>query len=151
MGFYCKKHQRSKNSKVAITYDTSNGNIVLRIIDKNGIMKLYKKAAQATLYDILENPKNLKFIELKEAQIQHLFDDVDLAPISTNFVLNMGMTPSKDALIIEDTDSPYANIIVTKRGKENSDKIKALDDTITNPQAKEFIIKHYQGAILPVF
>ncbi|WP_172199578.1 MetQ/NlpA family ABC transporter substrate-binding protein [Campylobacter sp. RM16188] len=32
-------------------------------------MKLYKKATQATLCDIVENPKNLKFIELKEAQI----------------------------------------------------------------------------------
>lgn len=155
MGFYSKKIKNIKDlkegSKVAIAYDPSNGNRALRILAKNGIIKLDEKAIQATPHDIVENPKNLKFVELEGAQIPRAFDEVDLAAISTNFVLDMGMTPSKDALIIEDTDSPYANIIVTKSGKQNSDKIKALDAAVTSPQTKEFIIKRYQGAILPVF
>ena len=154
MGFYSKKIKNIKDlkegSKVAIAYDPSNGNRALRILAKNGIIKLDEKAIQATPHDIVENPKNLKFVELEGAQIPRAFDEVDLAAISTNFVLDMGMTPSKDALIIEDTDSPYANIIVTKSGKENSDKIKALDAAVTSPQTKEFIIKRYQRVRLSI-
>ncbi|WP_169940979.1 MetQ/NlpA family ABC transporter substrate-binding protein [Campylobacter sp. RM15925] len=78
-------------------------------------MKIYKKATQATLHDIVKNPKNLKFIELKEAQIQHSFDDVDLAAISTNLMPDMDMTPSKVALVMKDIDSPYTNTIVAIR------------------------------------
>ncbi|MFL1706918.1 MetQ/NlpA family ABC transporter substrate-binding protein [Campylobacter sp. MOP7] len=62
-------------------------------------MKIYKKATQATLHDIVKNPKNLKFIELKEVQIPRLFNDVDLPPISTNFVLDIDMTPCQKSLL----------------------------------------------------
>ena len=61
------------------------------------------------------------------------------------------MNPSKDALLIEDTDSPYANIIVVKSGNENEPKIKALVSAATSKESKEFILKKYNGAILPTF
>lgn len=154
MGFYSKKikniNELKSGSKVAIAHDPSNENRALRILEKNGLIKL-NNVTLATPQDIIQNPKNIQFIELEGALIPRILDDVDLAAISTNFILDMGMNPSKDALIIESTDSPYANIIAVKSGNENSPKINALIKAVTNENVKDFIIKKYKGAILPVF
>lgn len=155
LGFYSKKikniNELKDGATVAIAHDPSNGNRALQILQKAGLIELDKNAKVASVQDIVKNPKNLKFTELEGALIPRALDDVDLAAISTNFILDMGMNPSKDALLIEDTDSPYANIIVVKSGNENEPKIKALVSAATSKESKEFILKKYNGAILPTF
>ena len=155
LGFYSKKikniNELKDGATVAIAYDPSNGNRALQILQKAGLIELDKNSKVASVQDIVKNPKNLKFTELEGALIPRALDDVDLAAISTNFILDMGMNPSKDALLIEDTDSPYANIIVVKSGNENEPKIKALVSAATSKESKEFILKKYNGAILPTF
>ena len=100
---------------------------------------------------ITKNPKNLQFVELEGAQIPRTLDDVDIAAISTNFVLDLGMSVAKDALLLEDANSPYANIIVTRAGNENNPKIKALVDAVLSPDTKNFIITRYKGEVIPAF
>ena len=155
LGFYSKKikslSELKDGAKVAIAYDPTNGNRALKILQKASLIELDKSAELATPKDIVKNPKRLNFVELEGAQIPRTLDEVDLAAISTNFVLDIGMNPKKDSLAIEGTESPYANIIAVKAGNENSPKIKALVKAATSPETKEFILKRYDGAILPVF
>ena len=138
-------------AKVAIAYDPSNGNRALRILEKAGLIEIDKNVKVATINDITKNPKNLQFVELEGAQIPRTLDDVDIAAISTNFVLDLGMSVAKDALLLEDANSPYANIIVTRAGNENSPKIKALVDAVLSPDTKNFIITRYKGEVIPAF
>ncbi|MGG7073162.1 MetQ/NlpA family ABC transporter substrate-binding protein [Campylobacter sp. 9BO] len=141
-----------KNSaKIAIAHDPSNGNRALQILAKAGLITLKDDVKFASIHDIKQNPKELTFIELEGALIPRTLDEVDLAAISTNFVLDMGLNPSKDALLIENTDSPYANIIVVKSGNENSAKIKALIKATTNDEIRNFIKNEYKGSVLPTF
>ncbi|MBR8462814.1 MetQ/NlpA family ABC transporter substrate-binding protein [Campylobacter sp. faydin G-140] len=155
LGFYSKKvksiDELKDGARVAIAYDPSNGNRGLRILEKAGLISIDKNVKFATPHDITSNPKNLKFIELEGAQIPRTLDEVDLAAISTNFVLDIGLDPAKDSLVIEDAQSPYANIIVTRSGNENSPKIKALNAAVTSQEVKEFILNRYKGAVIPAF
>ena len=48
-------------------------------------------------------------------------------------------------------DSPYANIIVVKKGNENKDSIKALNEVINSNEIKTFIKEKYQGSIIEAF
>jgi len=143
-------NELKNGDSVAIPNDPTNESRALDVLAGAGLIKLNDNPLKTPL-DITENPKNLKFTELEGALIPRALDDVDLAAISTNFILDMGMNPSKDALLIEDTDSPYANIIVVKSGNENEPKIKALVSAATSKESKEFILKKYNGAILPTF
>ena len=68
----------------------------------------------STLKDITSNPKNLKFRELEAAMLPRTLDEVDLALINTNYALAAGLNPTKDALLIEDKDSPYVNYLVAR-------------------------------------
>lgn len=155
LGFYSNKikniNELKDNATIAIAHDPTNGNRALRILQNAGLITLDESAVLATPADIVKNPKGLKFIEIEGALIPRSLNDVDLAAISTNFVLDMGLNPSKDALIIEGTNSPYANIIATKRGNENSPKIKALSNAVTSDEVRNFINERYKGAVLPVF
>jgi len=57
----------------------------------------------------------------------------------------------KDALAIEGTDSPYANIIAVRTEDKEKDKIKALTKAATSEEVKKYIEDNYKGAIVPGF
>jgi D-methionine transport system substrate-binding protein len=76
--------------------------------------------------DIIENPKQLKFKELDAAQIARSLPDVDLALINTNYAILAGLSPKKDAIFLEDKNSPYANIIVIRKDEIHDPRMKQL-------------------------
>ena len=61
------------------------------------------------------------------------------AVINTNFAGEAGLNPAKDAIVIEDKDSPYANILVVREADKDSDKTKALVKAVQSPEVKKFI------------
>ncbi|WP_421021563.1 MetQ/NlpA family ABC transporter substrate-binding protein, partial [Klebsiella pneumoniae] len=84
------------------------------------------KNALATPKDIAENPKNLKFRELESAMLPRVLDQVDLDMINTNYALEAGLNPAKDALVIEGADSPYVNFLVARPDNKDSDAMQKL-------------------------
>ncbi|MCZ6186278.1 MetQ/NlpA family ABC transporter substrate-binding protein [Campylobacter ureolyticus] len=155
MGIYSKKikdlNELKDKAKVSIPNDPTNESRALDVLSDAGLIELDSKVELKTPLDITKNPKNLNFIEIDAASVPRTLDDVDIAVINTNFALNAKFNPLKDALQLESKDSPYANIIAVKKGNENSEKIKALDEAITSQTVKYFIEKKYNGAILPAF
>jgi D-methionine transport system substrate-binding protein len=107
--------------------------------------------ALATPKDIKDNPKHLKFKELESALLPRVLDQVDLDLINTNYALEAGLNPAKDALIIEHADSPYVNFLVARPDNKDSDAIQKLSKALTSPEVKAFIEKKYNGAVVPAF
>ena len=105
----------------------------------------------STPADITSNPKHLQFVELDAAQLPRSLDDVALAVINTNYALEAKLNPLKDALVIEDKNSPYANVLTVRAGDENRPEIKELAAALNSPEIKKFIEDKYQGAIVPAF
>ncbi|WP_287810262.1 MetQ/NlpA family ABC transporter substrate-binding protein [Pseudomonas sp.] len=137
---------------VAIPNEGSNSGRALILLQKAGLITLKDpKNALATPKDIAENPKHLKFKELESAMLPRALDQVDLDMINTNYALDAGLNPAKDALVIEGADSPYVNYLVARPDNKDSDAIKKLAAALTSPEVKEFIAKKYNGAVLPAF
>ncbi len=155
-GAYSQKIQSIKELKdgalVALPNDPSNGARALLLLQKQGLIKLKDPAnILATSRDIVDNPKHLKFRELEAATLPRILPDVDLALINTNYAMEAGLNPVKDALFIEGADSPYANLVVTTEAKKDSPAIKKLVQALQSPQIKQFILDKYKGAIVPAF
>jgi len=122
------------------------------LMQKAGLIQLKEgTGAEATLQDITGNPKNLVIREVEAAQLPRTLDDVDISIINTNFALNADLNPMKDALFIEDKDSPYVNIVTVRDGDENRDDIKKLLAALKSDKVKKFILDKYTGAIVPAF
>ncbi|WP_370246251.1 MetQ/NlpA family ABC transporter substrate-binding protein [Candidimonas sp. SYP-B2681] len=137
---------------VALPNDPSNGARALLLLQKNGLIKLKDPTnILATSRDIVENPKKLKFRELEAATLPRILPDVDLALINTNYALEAGLNPVKDALFIEGADSPYANLIATTEAKKDSPAIIKLVQALQSTQTRQFILDKYKGAIVTAF
>jgi len=80
-----------------------------------------------------------------------VLDQVDLALINSNYVLSAGMNPAHDALVMEDADSPYVNILVARLDNHEDALIQALARALTSAEVKAFIEQRYPGAVLPAF
>ncbi|BFH67129.1 methionine ABC transporter substrate-binding protein [Paenibacillus dendritiformis] len=137
---------------VAIPNDPTNGGRSLLLLEKQGLIKLKEGAGlNAGVKDIAENPKNLKFKELEAAMLPRTLDEVNLALVNTNYALEAGLNPTKDALFIEDKESPYANILTARSDNKDSDAIQKLLAALQSDDVKQFIGEKYEGSIVPAF
>ena len=137
---------------IAIPNEGSNSGRALILLQKAGLIELKDpKNAVSTPQDIAKNPHNFKFKELESAMLPRVLDQVDLDMINTNYALEAGLNPAKDALIIEGSDSPYVNFLVARPDNKDSAAIQKLAKALTSPEVKAFIEKKYSGAVLPAF
>ncbi|RTK99837.1 MAG: methionine ABC transporter substrate-binding protein, partial [Proteobacteria bacterium] len=103
--------------------------------------------------DIAANPYDIKIVELDAAMLPRSLagKQLDLAVINSNFALAANLKPTRDAIFVEDKNSPFANIIAVRPDELNQPKMKALAKAMTSPEMKQFIEKKYDGAIVPAF
>ncbi|MDR0487022.1 MAG: MetQ/NlpA family ABC transporter substrate-binding protein [Treponema sp.] len=155
-GLYSQKYKSiadlPNGASIAIPNDPSNGGRALLLLQANGLITLKAGAGlTATPRDISDNPGNFRFQELEAAQLPRSLQDVDAATINGNYALEAGFNPIRDSLIIEGADSPYVNIIVVQKGKEQSGKIQALKRALLSQKVKDYINSHYDGGVAPIF
>ena len=155
-GAYSRKYKNidrlPDGANVTIPNDPSNNSRALLLLAKHGLITLKNPNDEmATLKDITANPKHLKFRELEAAMLPRTLDEVDLALINTNYALAAGLNPTKDALLIEDKNSPYVNYLVGREDNQNDPRVQKLAKALTSPEIKTFIEQKYHGAVLPAF
>ena len=136
---------------ISVPNDPTNCARALRLLEDNGLIKI-KEGELVTAKDITDNPKNLKITEIEAAQLPRTLDDVTAAVINTNFAGEAGLIPSKDAIIMEGKDSPYANVIAVRESEKDSPAIKALAKAANSPEVKAYIVKELEPkGIVPAF
>lgn len=131
MGLYSHKvkklSQLKEGAKVAIPNDPSNEARALLLLQSAGLIKLLPDAGiDATPLDIAKNLKRFQFVALDAAELPRALNSVALAAINTNYAIPAGLSPKKNALFEEKTDSPYVNLIVARQNDADLKKIKEL-------------------------
>lgn len=155
MGAYSQKVKNASQLKdgatIAIPNGTSEVTRALLLLDANGLIKLDNRNGDKTVQNIVSNPKHFKIEPLDPAMLPRVLDQVDLALINTNYALQAKLNPLKDAIFIEDKNSPYVNVLATKQGKQNDPRIQKLAKALHSPEVKKFIEEKYKGAVIPAF
>lgn len=141
-----------QGANVVIPNDATNGGRALLLLAKAGVITLKDGAGiTATVKDIASNPKAIKVRELEAATLPRVLDQVDLALINTNYALEAKLNPTKDALIIEGSDSPYVNILVVSSERKDDPALQKLAKQLNSAEVKAFINEKYKGAVVPAF
>lgn len=156
MGMYSKKlkniSELADGATIAIPNDPTNGGRALLVLAENGIIKLDpSKGLKVSALDIVENPKNLKFVELDAAQLPRSMEDVDAAVINTNYAMEAGLNPATDPLVREGEKAPYVNILVVRIADKDADWVKALISSYHSNEVKEFIATTFKGSVSPAW
>ena len=140
---------------IAVPNNVTNEARALLLLAQEGIIKLKDGAGiNATVGDIVENPKNIKFKELAPEQLVAALPDVDVAVINGNYAIEGGLHVSQ-ALAVEANDGlaaqTYGNIVATSADKANDPSIKALVEVLQGPEIAKYIKDTYDGAVVPLF
>ena len=152
IGLYSKKFksldQIPNGARLALPNDPTNGGRVLLLLQAKGLIKLKPEAGlKATPLDVTDNPKKLKFIELDAAQLPRALDDADVAAVNTNFAIQAGLLPSRDAIAMESLKSPYANVIAVRAADKDSPVLKKLLKAYQNDEVKQFIKTEFKDSV----
>ncbi|MGW0533830.1 MetQ/NlpA family ABC transporter substrate-binding protein [Streptomyces sp. NPDC003032] len=159
MGVYAKNDEKLKDigklragATVAVPNDTTNEGRALQLLASKGVIGLKKGAGStATPEDITSNPKKLTIKPLDPAQLPRSLEDLDAAVINNNYALDAGLSPKKDAILLESPKSnPYNNVLAVKKGDEDDPRVRKLAKLLTSPEVKRFIEGKYKGSVLPV-
>jgi D-methionine transport system substrate-binding protein len=156
IGIYSKKikslDELTTGAKVAIPNDPTNGGRVLLLLQSKGLIKLKDGGTlKASPIDIVENPKKLQIVELDAAQLPRSLDDVTAAAINTNYAIEAGMDPVKDAIAREAAESPYANIIAVRKADKDKPWVAKLVKVYQSAEVKEFILAKFKNAVVPAW
>lgn len=156
LGVYSRKitsiDELKDGAVVAVPNDPTNFGRALSLLSKHGVIKLEdENKLESTTKDIVENPKNLQFKDVEAAMLPRMLDELDLAVINTNYALEANLNPSTDALLIEDKENPYANLLVARPDNKDSEAIQKLANALTSDDLKSFIEQEFGGAVFPAF
>lgn len=155
LGLYSKKikslDEIKEGAKIAIPNDPTNGARALRLLEKAGLVKV-KAGDLVTPRDITDNPRKLEIMELEAATLPRTLGDTTASVINTNYAVEGGLIPTRDAIVTEDKDSPYANVVAIRKADSDKPAIKALVKAINSPEVKKYIVDELvPKGIVPAF
>ncbi|WP_448203949.1 MetQ/NlpA family ABC transporter substrate-binding protein [Azospirillum sp. sgz302134] len=157
MGLYSRKVKSiadlKPGAKIGIPNDPSNGGRALNLLAANGLLKIKEgKGLTPSVLDIAENPRKLDLVEIEAPQLPRALDDFDGAVINTDFAVNSGLHPAKDALIQEPRQgNPYGNFIAVREKDKDRPVFKTLVSAYQSQEVKDFLETQFKGAILPAW
>lgn len=159
IGLYSKKHasidELPDGAVILMSNAVPDHGRVLSMLEQAGLITLadgIEKTA-ATIEDVVENPKNLEFDPNYEAALlvqMYEQEEGDAVLINSNYALDAGLNPIEDSIAIEDSNSPYVNVIAVNTGDEENDAIKALVAALSSDEIQSFIIDEWGGSVVPV-
>ena len=138
-----------EGAKVVVPNDPTNRGRALILLEKQGLIKL-KDAHNllSTVLDIVENPKKLNINEVDTSVAARALDDVDLAVVNNTYAGQVGLNAQDNGVFVEDKDSPYVNIIVSRTDNKDS---KAVQDFVKSYQTEEVYQeakKHFKDGVV---
>lgn len=137
---------------ISVPNDPSNEGRALLLLSKQGVIKLKDGTdpTKATPQDIVENPKNVKFVELEAAQLPRSLDDVAVSVINSGYAKSANLD-SNTALATEDDTSPYVNIIAARAKDKDDPAYQKFVKIFQSPEVKQYIIDYAKGDLVPAF
>ena len=139
---------------VAVPNNVTNEARALLLLAQEGLLTLNEDAGiNATVEDIIDNPKNIEFKELAPEQLVAALPDVDIAVINGNYAIEGGLHVS-EALAVEANDGlaavTYGNIVATTPDKADDPALKRLVEVLQSEAISTYINETYDGAVVPL-
>lgn len=159
IGVYSKKYasleELPEGATILMSNSVADHGRVLAMLEGQGLITLADDIdkTKAEVKDIVENPNNIQFdANYEAALLPQLYnnDEGDAVLINSNYAIDAGLNPLEDSIAIEDSDSPYVNIVAVRAGDEDKEEIKALIDVLQSKEIQDFILEEWGGSVVPV-
>ena len=139
-------------AQVAVPNQPSNLYRALRVLEQIDWVTLSDAVdpATASLRDVIENPHDLQFVEMENAQQVAALPDVDYSVIQGNFVVSGGLSLT-DALELEDLTDEFSVVVSVDAGSVDADWAQALLAAYESDEFADFLAGEdaYAGYNIP--
>ncbi|WP_430791182.1 MetQ/NlpA family ABC transporter substrate-binding protein [Virgibacillus flavescens] len=144
-----------EGTEVIMSRSVADHGRVLTLLENAGLIKLSDdvKNVEATVDDIVKNPKDLQFsADIDAALLPDMYksEEKALVAINTNYAIGVDLNPLEDALILEGEDSPYVNVIAVKKENKDNKALNTLVDVLHTEEIQNYILEEFDGAVVPV-
>lgn len=140
---------------IAIPNDETNNARSLRLLEGAGLITFPEDLeSNATLQDIVDNPKNITIEELDASQTPRALDDAEAAIINDDMSIDAGLQASRDAIYIEpmsEASAPYVNIICAKEENKDNETLKKIVAAYQSEETAKVIEDFYKGSRIPAW
>ena len=159
IGIYSKKYKSlddlPEGATILLSNSVTDHGRMLSLLEAKGLIKLKDGVdkTSAELKDIEENPKKFKFdANTAPEMLVQMYEnnEGDAVLINSNYAIDNGLNPMEDSISLEDKESPYVNIITVRAGDETKPEIKKLVEVLTSKEIQDFIVKKWEGSVVPV-
>lgn len=156
IGLYSRKYNKisslPQNAKIVTSNSSSDLTRILLLLQSSGLIELAPNQTSYTTNDIINNPKNIVILNNIDSSLLALMykeNEQDAIVINTNYALDAGLNPLKDAIVLESSDSPYLNVLVAREDNEKNPSLQRLAKVLNSKEVKDFITNKYKGNVLP--
>jgi D-methionine transport system substrate-binding protein len=148
IGVYSKKYkdlnELPDGAQLIMSNSVADHGRLLSLLEAEGLIKLKEgiDKTTATTEDVIENKKNLKFdTNYEAALLPQIYNngEGDAVLINSNYAIDAGLNPLEDSIAIENSESPYVNVIAVRKGDENKEAIKTLVEVLRSKEIQDFI------------
>lgn len=101
---------------IGLCADATNQARGLKMLAELELVTLDEAAEVPTIYDVVENPKNIEFVEAEMAMLPQSLPDVDAICLAAQHVFNAGLDAT--AYIAESSDGPDYSLGFTTRPED---------------------------------
>ncbi|MGG4608081.1 MetQ/NlpA family ABC transporter substrate-binding protein [Providencia sp. Me31A] len=159
MGIYSAKYKNladiPQEAIIAIPNDAANHIRALKLLEKANLITLKPDFNQATgsINDIISNPKDLVFRQIKYAHGPRALPDVDIAVIGNTAAQEGGLNVLTDSLFREQNDETITNninLLVVKTANKDNPKFAKLTQLYHTEAVRKYISDNFGGTKIDI-
>lgn len=135
---------------IGICADASNQARGMFMLQDQGLITLKEGVEVPTQYDIVDNPKNLKFVEADMQVLPQSLPDVDACCMAAAHMVNAGLDGTKYVCCSSDAEE-YAVGFVVRAEDADADWAKGLAEAVQTDALAEYFATEKQGVMVPMW
>ncbi|MFZ3576739.1 MetQ/NlpA family ABC transporter substrate-binding protein [Virgibacillus sp. DJP39] len=144
-----------EGTEVIMSRSVADHGRILSLLESKGLIELAEgvNKIEATVDDIVKNPKNLEFsADIDAAFLPDMYKSEEdaLVAINTNYAIQAELNPMEDSLILEGDESPYVNVIAVQTEDKENKALNTLVDVLHSKEIQDYIVNEFDGAVVPV-
>ena len=141
---------------IGVPDDGTNLSRAIKLLETAGLIEVDPAAGYTP--EIMDITKYIYDVEVTPVSANTLpatLDDYAASTINGTYAIPAGLTPSRDALLIEkqseDGSNPYVNVIVARTADVENETYKTIVEAYQTQFVAEFLLVNYAEAFFPSF
>lgn len=139
-----------ENGKIVIATDSANQQRDLKTLESTGLIKLGEKPSMGaffTIYDIVENPKNLEIIPVDHTTAVTYLGDVDAVICGSRFMKEAGKDPKK-YLVSDPNSEKFAHGLMIHETDKDAQWVKDIMEVFKTKAFQDGFNKAFDGTYI---